>query len=101
MPFLRQNNGNKQEETQINYEVSEVYFVPETGQIFEDYEKYINSLVQKNQPIWSCKYTGKNGMTFWEALASEKKAQEMLDSFPECWKGPLLRLVQHSIHFIE
>lgn len=95
MPFLRQ-QPEQNDQDNANYTSSEVFYVPETGQIFEDYEKYVEGLVLKNQPIWTCKYTGKSKITFWEALDSERKSQELLDNFPDQWKSPVLRMVQHS-----
>lgn len=98
MPFLRQSGGapgpNNPEAAQST--ASEVFVVPETGQIFEEYEKYVETLALKNQAVWSCKYTGRNGLLFGEALESERRAQAMLDAFPECWKRPILHHVQHS-----
>lgn len=100
MPHLRQStasaNGDKQTSELAGSGAAEVFFVPETGQIYDDYEKYIGGLVQQNQPIWTCKFTGKGNLTFWEALESERKAQELLDAFPDQWKAPVLRMVQHS-----
>lgn len=102
MPYLRQSptTGDKHTSELAVSAGGEVFFVPETGQIYDDYEKYIEGLVQQNQPIWTCKHTGKCGLTFWEALESERKAQELLDTFPDQWKAPVLRMVQHSNHIV-
>lgn len=52
--------------------------------------------------VWSCKSTGKNNLTYEEALVSEKKAAEEVQKFPEELMAPVLRDVQFStlIHFL-
>ena len=96
MPLLKSQNFADQAENQPQVSNnSEVFYVPETGQIFDDYEKYVDGLVQQSKSIWTCKYSGKSGLTFQEALESEMKAEGLLSNFPEVWKNPILRLVQH------
>jgi len=40
--------------------------------------------------VWTCAYTGRSGLTFEEALDSEKKAKEQLEQFPHYLQRPLL-----------
>jgi len=40
--------------------------------------------------VWTCAYTGRSGLTFEEALESEKKAKEQLEQFPQYLYRPLL-----------
>lgn len=97
MPILKQSSSSSAAtQSEPAQQPDEVFYVPETGEIFDDYEKYVDGLFQRGKPVWSCKYTGKSNLTFQEALESERKAQELLDSFPECWKAPVLRLIQHT-----
>ena len=63
--------------------------------------QYLQRVYLYNQPEWTCKLTGKTGLTFAEAVASEEKTRKSLDAFPEIWKGPLLAFVQHSQSSIE
>lgn len=42
--------------------------------------------------MWSCAVTGKPGLTYQEALESEKKARQNLQSFPEALIIPVLYL---------
>uniref|UniRef100_G1NIM5 Bromodomain adjacent to zinc finger domain protein 1A n=1 Tax=Meleagris gallopavo TaxID=9103 RepID=G1NIM5_MELGA len=45
-----------------------------------------------NSLVWSCAVTGKPGLTYQEALESEKKARHNLQSFPEALIIPVLYL---------
>jgi len=40
--------------------------------------------------VWTCAYTGRSGLTFEEAVDSEKKAKEQLEQFPQYLYRPLL-----------
>ncbi|KAH0620540.1 hypothetical protein JD844_021104 [Phrynosoma platyrhinos] len=46
-----------------------------------------------NSLVWSCAVTGKPGLTYQEALESEKKARQNLQNFPEPLIVPVLYLV--------
>lgn len=46
-----------------------------------------------NSLVWSCAVTGKPGLTYQEALESEKKALQNLQNFPEPLIVPVLYLV--------
>jgi hypothetical protein len=54
-----------------------------------------------NQPDWTCKFSGKSGLTFNEAVVSEDRMRKSLDAFPDAWTGPLLAFVQHATASIE
>ncbi|RXN19266.1 bromodomain adjacent to zinc finger domain 1A isoform X1 [Labeo rohita] len=64
------------------------YFMEPSEQMHEFFERTIlcNSLV------WSCAVTGKPGLTYQEALDSEKKARHSLQNFPNALLIPLLHL---------
>lgn len=40
----------------------------------ETFSDYFERQIQLTSTIWSCEYTGKSGLTFFEALESEKNA---------------------------
>lgn len=50
--------------------------------------------------MWTCKLTGKNYLTYEEALVSEKKAAEVVQKFPEELVAPVLHDVQFSKSYI-
>lgn len=49
-----------------------------------------------NSLVWSCAVTGKPGLTYQEALESEKKARQNLQNFPEPLIVPVLYLVTRT-----
>lgn len=46
--------------------------------------------------MWSCALTGRAGLTYLEALESERRARVSLQNFPVCLLTPLLLLVKHN-----
>lgn len=46
--------------------------------------------------VWSCSYTGKTGLTYSEALESEKNAQKIANDFPSDLKLPVLYLASKT-----
>lgn len=49
-----------------------------------------------NSLVWSCALTGRAGLTYLEALESERRARQSLQSFPSALVMPLLHLVALS-----
>ena len=52
--------------------------------------KFFERIILCNSLVWTCAYTGRSGLTFEEALDSEKKAKEQLEQFPRYLQRPLL-----------
>ncbi|KAI9742628.1 MAG: hypothetical protein M1818_003769 [Claussenomyces sp. TS43310] len=74
---------------------TEVWLIPQTEEIFADYEAYLNRMDFYKQSRFICQITGHSGLTFFEALKSELAgAREVEEAFPEALKGPVLRRVQ-------
>eukprot|EP00210_Caulerpa_lentillifera_P007254 g6940.t1 len=49
----------------------EVWLVRATGELFTDYETYLNRVRQYNEPIWTCSKTQRSGLTYIQAANSE------------------------------
>lgn len=49
-----------------------------------------------NSLVWSCALTGRAGLTYLEALESERRARQSLKSFPASLVVPLLHLAAIS-----
>ncbi|KAI9737182.1 MAG: hypothetical protein M1834_000775 [Cirrosporium novae-zelandiae] len=78
-------------------DVSEVWVIKQTSEVFDDYEKYLHRMDFYKQRRFICEITGHSGLTFFEALASETTgSKEVNAAFPEPLKGPILRRVQFS-----
>ncbi|KAK0375553.1 hypothetical protein CLIM01_07106 [Colletotrichum limetticola] len=74
---------------------SEVWHIPQTGEVFAQYEDYLTRMDFYKQRRFICQITGHSGLTFFEALKSELAgAEEVEQAFPEALKGPVLRRVQ-------
>ncbi|KAG0227766.1 hypothetical protein BGW42_002736 [Actinomortierella wolfii] len=73
-----------------------------SNEIFTTYEyptlrDYINRYLFYQQKSWQCITTGKSGLTYEEALESERKAQSTTASkFPSQLRKPLLEFVQFN-----
>ncbi|KAG2193757.1 hypothetical protein INT47_005038 [Mucor saturninus] len=50
----------------------EVWYLRFTNEVFTSYESYINKLTLYHQPIWECEATGRQNLTYEQALESEK-----------------------------
>ncbi|GMR34319.1 hypothetical protein PMAYCL1PPCAC_04514 [Pristionchus mayeri] len=72
-----------------------VYYLKESGEIFTSYDDFFNRMILLNSTDFSCALTGKTGLTYFEALESEKEAKEDLQSFPDTLQAPILYIVQY------
>ncbi|XP_060735647.1 bromodomain adjacent to zinc finger domain protein 1A isoform X2 [Tachysurus vachellii] len=70
----------------------EVFLCKVTQEIFRTYDEFFERTILCNSLVWSCALTGKPGLTYQEALESEKKAKLNLKSFPKALLLPLLHL---------
>ncbi|XP_048340741.1 bromodomain adjacent to zinc finger domain protein 1A isoform X1 [Sphaerodactylus townsendi] len=70
-----------------------VFYCKVTNEIFRDYDDFFERTILCNSLVWSCAVTGKPGLTYQEALESEKKARQNLQNFPEPLIIPVLYLV--------
>uniref|UniRef100_G3U6D3 Bromodomain adjacent to zinc finger domain 1A n=1 Tax=Loxodonta africana TaxID=9785 RepID=G3U6D3_LOXAF len=59
---------------------------------FRPYNDFFERTILCNSLVWSCAVTGRPGLTYQEALESEKKARQNLQSFPEPLIIPVLYL---------
>ncbi|XP_070611739.1 bromodomain adjacent to zinc finger domain protein 1A isoform X2 [Erythrolamprus reginae] len=64
-----------------------------TNEIFRDYDEFFERTILCNSLVWSCAITGKSGLTYQEAIESEKKARQNIQNFPEPLIVPVLYLV--------
>ncbi|KAG5021461.1 hypothetical protein JHK82_017362 [Glycine max] len=57
---------------------------------------YLNRLNQYRQRVWTCKITGKSGLTYEEVLVLEKHAAEKVQQIPEELVAPALRIIHYT-----
>ncbi|KAL9657460.1 hypothetical protein ABK040_016728 [Willaertia magna] len=79
-------------------ENKQVYYLPTTKEVFDDYEEYVNRAIMYKLQIWSCQYSGKDFLTYDEALQSEKdqKDQYLFKLYPKYITKHICYMVHHS-----
>ncbi|CAO1613341.1 unnamed protein product [Sympodiomycopsis kandeliae] len=76
----------------------DVFYMAATGEIFVDYETYAARISFYNQPIFQDELTGRQNLTFFQAIQSERDETAKLHRrFPEALKSPVLKAVQFII----
>ncbi|KZT74701.1 hypothetical protein DAEQUDRAFT_700684 [Daedalea quercina L-15889] len=76
----------------------EVYFLAQTGEIFETYEAYAARMSFYRLKQFQCEVTGKSGMDYFQAMESERQeARTMHMRFPGPLKSAVLRAVQWQV----
>lgn len=58
--------------------------------------EYCERIILVNSMVWSCEMTGKNNLTYAEALESEKAARRSLKDFPMELRIPILYLASRT-----
>ncbi|KAG5857459.1 hypothetical protein ANANG_G00019690, partial [Anguilla anguilla] len=71
----------------------EVFLCKVTHEIFRTYDEFFERTILCNSLVWSCAVTGRPGLTYQEAVESERRARQSLQSFPSVLVPPLLHLV--------
>lgn len=77
-------------------ESQEFWQIRFTKEIYDDYEQYFQRIQLYRRPIWTCTLTGTRGLTFEEALVSERKAREHSQRIPRVLQRQLLERIQFS-----
>lgn len=74
----------------------EVFLCRPTQEVFRDYETFFNRYYLCNSLVWTCEYSGKNGLTYAQALASEQETKTVLDAMPLHLQRAILALVHNA-----
>ncbi|ORX38861.1 hypothetical protein BD324DRAFT_648971 [Kockovaella imperatae] len=76
----------------------ESFFIPATGEIFTDYETFLSRMTFYQQPLFQCEVSGKSGLTYSAAQASEwREARQLHTRFPKQLKKAVLIAIQFQI----
>ncbi|XP_047512305.1 bromodomain adjacent to zinc finger domain protein 1A isoform X6 [Pieris napi] len=92
MPLLKRKAFEKSSASGYLRDDDEVFHCEITDEIFKDYEEYCERIILVNSMVWSCEMTGKNNLTYAEALETEKAARKSLRDFPMELRIPILYL---------
>ncbi|CAG9565734.1 unnamed protein product [Danaus chrysippus] len=96
MPLLKRKAFEKSNVSEYLRDDDEVFHCEITDEIFKDYEEYCERIILVNSMVWSCEMTGKNNLTYAEALESEKAARRSLKDFPMELRIPILYLAART-----
>ncbi|KAK5647560.1 hypothetical protein RI129_002452 [Pyrocoelia pectoralis] len=78
MPLLKDKQFEKAPLPNGLLQDEEVFHCVITNEIFRDYDEFCQRIILCNSMVWTCEYTEKTGLTYLEAVESEKQAQESL-----------------------
>ncbi|OCF37381.1 hypothetical protein I316_00502 [Kwoniella heveanensis BCC8398] len=93
-------NGQPSAAAAVNWKLQdkECWYLPETGEIFTDYESFCARRQFYLQPLFQCEVSGKSSLTYFAAVQSEQKEVRQLHSrFPRQLKKAVLSAVQFQI----
>ena len=74
----------------------EVFLCEPTHEIFRTYDGFFERTVLCTSLVWSCSLTKRSGLTYREAVDSERRARENLQSLPSALVLPLLHLASET-----
>ncbi|XP_031695232.1 bromodomain adjacent to zinc finger domain protein 1A-like isoform X2 [Anarrhichthys ocellatus] len=74
----------------------EVFLCKITHEIFRRYDEFFERTILCNSLVWSCCLTGRAGLTYLEAVESERRASVSLQTFSRSLLVPLLHLASLS-----
>ena len=67
-----------------------------SSRIISLFRKFFERIILCNSLVWTCSETGKSGLTYQEALDSEKKIHRQISDFPVPLMKPVLYLAHHT-----
>ncbi|XP_030370028.1 bromodomain adjacent to zinc finger domain protein 1A [Scaptodrosophila lebanonensis] len=67
-----------------------------TKRIFRDYEDYFRHVMVINSTVWQCEATGRDSLTYEEALKSERVARKKMEQFKQSLRAPTLLVIEHA-----
>ncbi|XP_054653508.1 bromodomain adjacent to zinc finger domain protein 1A [Dunckerocampus dactyliophorus] len=92
MPLLHRRAFIRQEPPADLSPDEEVFLCRITHEVFRSYDEFFERTILCNSLVWSCALTGRAGLTYLEAVESERRAKQSLQKFPSVLVAPLLHL---------
>lgn len=96
MPLLKKKAFSTHTITNNLKDDEEVFYCEITNEIFRDYEEFSERMFLYNSMVWTCCMTGKQNLTYQEALESEDHAKQSLKEFPIELRLPVLYLANKT-----
>ena len=97
MPTIHKSHKTSRELPTDLSDSEEVFVCRATGAIFRTYEEYIDNHFQLLSQIWTCQYTGQQGLTYFQAKESEEQAFEFVKELPQPVVVAILAVVNSSL----
>lgn len=60
------------------------------------YRDYFRHVMVINSTVWQCEATGRDNLTYAEALRSERRARKKMELFKYCLRAPVMLVTEHS-----
>ncbi|MED6269148.1 Bromodomain adjacent to zinc finger domain protein 1A [Characodon lateralis] len=98
MPLLHRKPFTRQKPPADLRPEEEVFLCKITHEIFRSYDEFFERTILCNSLVWSCALTGRADLTYLEAVESERRAKQSLQSFPQALVVPMLHLAALSSH---
>ncbi|MEQ2291871.1 Bromodomain adjacent to zinc finger domain protein 1A, partial [Ameca splendens] len=98
MPLLHRKPFTRQKPPADLRPEEEVFLCKITHEIFRSYDEFFERTILCNSLVWSCALTGRADLTYLEAVESERRAKQSLQSFPQALVVPMLHLAALSGH---
>ena len=57
---------------------------------------YFRHVMAINSTVWQCEATGKDNLTYAEALKSEKRARKKMETFKDSLRPPVMLVIEHA-----
>ncbi|XP_017057280.1 bromodomain adjacent to zinc finger domain protein 1A [Drosophila ficusphila] len=96
MPICKRDGFEKEGKNETFHDNDEVFCCYITKRIFRDYESYFRHVMVINSTVWQCEATGKENLTFEEAVKSERAARKKMEQFKQSLRAPVLLVVEHA-----
>ncbi|XP_068456585.1 bromodomain adjacent to zinc finger domain protein 1A [Clinocottus analis] len=96
MPLLHRRAFTRQRAPEDLRPDEEVFLCKITHEVFRSYDEFFERTILCNSLVWSCSLTGRAGLTYLEAVDSERRARLSLQSFSPALLLPLLHLAAMS-----
>ena len=97
MPILHKSHMRQDDPLEDLSEKDKVFYCRTTGAIFRTYEDYVDNQMLLLSQVWTCEYTGQQGLTYSQARDSEEQAYEAVKDFPQVLIVAILAVVNSSL----
>ncbi|XP_037942888.1 bromodomain adjacent to zinc finger domain protein 1A-like [Teleopsis dalmanni] len=97
MPICKRDFGNNPPKSNDTFhDNEEVFFCEVTKEIFREYEDYFRHVMMINSTVWQCEATGRENLTYAEALKSERKYRRKMEQFKDSLRPVVMLVIEEA-----